>query len=695
MGVGPFGEEISSVFLLIIQSLAEESFNAKLITDTSKRLQCRQDLKASSDKVNAVLLEIARQTQAPKIMQLVMKCFGSWMRLCEITCSEQLISNPLFGEAFVQFLKSPDSAEVAADIIEESCRLIQDDFDSFRELSRFILLRICQPSSEFLSACLNTLDSEDEESSLQFARIYCSLAESLPKDYLSNCISEKRPEIMVLFDVLTRLTRFRIHTVSNYTLSFWREWSDEVRRLVRGEPESTNGIEGDHRVTLEAALLALSDSCQIHRQLGFEPPEIKSTSESISKRLDSDYQVYRATAADCISEIVQAMDSVHVVSVLINQLRHAADPLAVEGCLFVLGNALHCVRPNVDKFPELWQLISDLPNMCLAPRPLDFASQYMRGMCIYLIGLTGTWAVQKPALLWSSIECMALILVNPVDNSILGPAAPVKYNPDIQAVASRTFRQLCLQAKHVLARQPDLQNTIGQLVNVLTQSFNCLAPDSHILVCEGVAAVLSETPSPAFDQLYADYLGQLIFPLVREAKSGNCSGRVLADLLDRITVVVREQKIRSTSSRASTIMQLITNELFPLIQLTICSHREEELIVEKCCRLVKHTIRGVDELFRPLTRAWAELIVVEFDQRPHSSYLYAAELLVDTYRLDPEVEPVLKGLFERMCSKSLNVLTQARNEGRLRFEVKKRADDEVCRTIFVLFYHHFSRLRSR
>lgn len=84
-------------------------------------------------------------------------------------------------------------------------------------------------------------------------------------------------------------------------------------------------------------------------------------------------------------------------------------------------------------------------------------------------------------------------------------------------------------------------------------------------------------------------------------------------------------------------------------------------MVEKSCRLLKHSMRCVPDLFKPHVPAVATTLVTAFQSHQHSSFLYSAEILANTYAHDPEIVPVLTQLFHQLSSTGLQCLVNARD----------------------------------
>merc|ERR1719188_355380 len=110
------------------------------------------------------------------------------------------------------------------------------------------------------------------------------------------------------------------------------------------------------------------------------------------------------------------------------------------------------------------------------------------------------------------------------------------------------------------------------------------------------------------------------------------------------------------SAKAASVGALISNVFWPLVAKTLAQHPADPKVVEKSCRLLKHSMRCVPDLFKPNVSAVASTLIPAFQQHQHSSYLYSAEILANTYATDPEIVPVLTHLFHQLSSTGLQCL---------------------------------------
>lgn len=116
---------------------------------------------------------------------------------------------------------------------------------------------------------------------------------------------------------------------------------------------------------------------------------------------------------------------------------------------------------------------------------------------------------------------------------------------------------------------------------------------------------------------------------------------------------------------AAKVGALISNTFWPLLRQTISAHPGDGKVVEKSCRLLKHSMRCVPDLFKPNVSAVAATLIPAFQSHQHSSYLYSAEILANTYASDPEIVPVLTHLFHQLSTTALQCLMVAKEQGTL------------------------------
>merc|ERR1712060_855307 len=134
---------------------------------------------------------------------------------------------------------------------------------------------------------------------------------------------------------------------------------------------------------------------------------------------------------------------------------------------------------------------------------------------------------------------------------------------------------------------------------------------------------------------------------------------VLSEILDRLTTIIRQINVRDGSVKAANVGTLISSTFWPVVRQTLAQHPSDGKVVEKGCRLLKHSMRCVPDLFKPNVPDVAQTLVTAFQQHQHSSYLYSAEILANTYANDQEIIPILTQLFNQLSSIGLQCLMNA------------------------------------
>lgn len=124
-------------------------------------------------------------------------------------------------------------------------------------------------------------------------------------------------------------------------------------------------------------------------------------------------------------------------------------------------------------------------------------------------------------------------------------------------------------------------------------------------------------------------------------------------------MVMKQIRVHQGSAKAVSVGTLISTVFWPLIRQTLAQHPGDPKVVEKSCRLLKHSMRCVPDLFKPNVSDVAATLVPAFQQHQHSSYLYSAEILANEYASDPEIVPVLTHLFHALSSTALQCLIAA------------------------------------
>lgn len=222
----------------------------------------------------------------------------------------------------------------------------------------------------------------------------------------------------------------------------------------------------------------------------------------------------------------------------------------------------------------------------------------------------------------------------------------------VQQAASMAFKEICYGGRQLLA---DLVPSLIQLY----VSTMALPIRMHLFIVDGISSVVANLKQ---DDAFRTGLEQLVLPLVNGMSSEREKPQVLSEILDRLQMIIRQISVSDGSPKAISIGTIINNSFWPIIQQTLTQHPGDPKVVEKSCRLLKHCERCVPDLFKPIVPQVAQTLITAFQAHQHSSYLYQAEILANTYASDPEIIPVLTHLFNQLSATGLQCLVAHREK---------------------------------
>jgi len=220
----------------------------------------------------------------------------------------------------------------------------------------------------------------------------------------------------------------------------------------------------------------------------------------------------------------------------------------------------------------------------------------------------------------------------------------------VQQSASMAFKDICVAGKG------QLSDLVPQLTQLYVSTM-ALPIRMHLFIVDGIGSVVAHMKQ---DETFRAGLEQLVMPLVNGIQSEREKPQVLSEILDRLTTIIRQISVQEGTTQAICVGTLISNGFWPVVRQTLEWHPSDSKVVEKSCRLLKHSMRCVPDLFKPLVPAVASTLVPAFQTHQHSSYLYSAEILANTYASDPEIVPVLTSLFHQLSTHALQCLVNAR-----------------------------------
>eukprot|EP00929_Paragymnodinium_shiwhaense_P119500 TRINITY_DN91410_c0_g1_i1.p1 TRINITY_DN91410_c0_g1~~TRINITY_DN91410_c0_g1_i1.p1 ORF type:complete len:963 (+),score=250.38 TRINITY_DN91410_c0_g1_i1:149-3037(+) len=616
--------------LEVLRVLPEENMNKKLMTDSTKRASSRQRLKTATRDVLQFLLQL--QCPTPQAKRKVLECFLSWVKFDSLD-AETLVQNAsqLLTECCQFIIKGGDMSEPATDIVVEILRMAgEDDVQGYMPVVKLLLEQLA-PLRQKLDALLArgkqaAVDS-DLDSCLQICRVYTELGETLVPVMKEQSNS---PEVTGILQTILLCTDLPNSEIGSVPLEFWQRLSYEVGR----HPE--RDVHVNHFQPYFLELLSIASR------------HAKMPDDEDPFHADHDFVAYRTQLWNMIGDCAHILTPNTAMEHLLKNLSGAqAEGIQAQEahfyCLTKIGDYTEVREDSV-----LWQLIQSLPPLISQPVP-DNTQQaiflnFLKKTAIELLGCLARWVHTRPDLLRVSLEMISTLLLTQCpagsDDNVQERVRQV------QEAASKAFRQICD------TNPGALQELMPQLSQLYMQTMN-LPIRTHLCLVDGMAQIIKHTYS---DELFCSMMEKLIMPLVQGLNSEREKPQVLCEILDRMTMIIRNVEVNRGTEKAEKVGTLISNAFWPLIRQTLSTHPGDPKVVEKSCRLLKHSMRCVPDQFKVNVQGVAQLLMTSFQQHQHSSYLYIPQILADTYSKEPEIVPMLAELFNGLSATAIQVL---------------------------------------
>ncbi|CAK9092789.1 Transportin-3 (Importin-12) (Imp12) (Transportin-SR) (TRN-SR) [Durusdinium trenchii] len=631
-----FGQSPESypTLLEVLRMLPEENNNYKLMTDSFKRESCSQRLQAATPQVVQFLLNL--QCPTVQARRKVLECFLSWIKYTNLQASD-IAQNPLIPECFKHVVSGGNLSETATDIIVELLRMCSSDISAYQPVIEVILSQLGTLRSKFETQLSRGMEValDEQDSLLQVCRIYVEVGECLVPLVMTQCADA---QIVSILQVILRCTDLPSEEISSIPLEFWHRLADEVCR----HPETDVKIDQFQGVYLELL------SASIRRCT------LSTTQDPFLA--DDEIAAYRqrilGLVEDCLEVLTPNTALEHVLKSLLGGQQNGV--VVQEAHFFVL--TMVASRAEVREGSVLWQLIQSLPPLISATAPegaerVDGAIlHFTKKTAIELLGNLWQWVKTRPDFLRSSLEMISMLLM--ASDPPNSPNNMLERTKQVQQAASMAFKEICVGGKL------HLQDLVPQLTQLYVSTI-ALPIRMHLFIVDGVGAVVASLNQ---EETFRSALEHLVTPLVQGLNTERERPVVLSEILDRLTTIIRQIHIREGSAKAACVGQLISSTFWPVIRQCLAQHPADSKLVEKSCRLLKHSMRCVPDLFKPNLSDVARTLVTAFQQHQHSSYLYSAEILAHTYAKDPEIVPVLTELFNQLSSIGLQCLMHSKDK---------------------------------
>jgi len=629
-----FGQNPDSyaTLLEILRMLPEENMNYKLMTDSHKRSSSRERLQQAAAQVVQFLLTL--QCPSMHAKKKVMECFLSWLKFTNLQAGD-IAQNPLLPECFKNVTEGGELSEIGTDIIIEVLRMSSLDLKFFQPVIQ-VILSMLPPLRAKLERLLSqgvelALDS-DQDGILQICRIYVEVGECLIPLVMEQIRNE---EVLMILRVILQCTDLPSQEISSIPFEFWHRLGNEVCR----HPETDSKIDQFQGIYMELLSVAI-------RRCTVNPAEDPF-------QMDDDLASYRQRllnlAEDCLGILTPNSALEHVLKSLQDGQRQGV--VVQEAHFFCLATV--GAKAEVRAESVLWQLIQSLPPLINEAvddaKPEGVMLHFTKKTAIELLGQLSKWIKTRPEFLRSALEMISSLLMHQA-----APGSPnqiLERVKQVQQSASMAFREICASGKQQLG------DLVPHLIQLYVQTM-ALPIRMHLFIVDGIGSVAAQLKQ---DDAFRSALEQLVMPLVNGIQSERDKPQVLSEILDRLTTIIRQIQVQAGSVKAINVGTLISNGFWPVARQCLEWHPSDSKVVEKSCRLLKHSMRCVPDLFKPLVPAVAQTLVPAFQTHQHSSYLYSAEILANTYAGDPEIVPVLTSLFHQLSTHALQCLVNKRD----------------------------------
>jgi transportin-3 len=633
-----FGQNADSFasLLEVLRLLPEENHNQKLMTDTAKRDSSRNRFMREAPKVVQFLLNVQCPSIAAK--KKVLECFLSWIKFTHVQ-PHDMAQNPMLPECFKYITEGGELSETATDIIVEILRMCHRDLQEYQPVLQVIFSLLSALAVKF-EALLNQgperAVESDRDGLQQICRIYVETAECLVPLIMQQSTN---PEVLSVLKVICQCTDLPVPEISSITFNFWNKLSTDICR----HPENDTKIDQFQGVYIQLLGVA-AHRCTMNMN---EDPF----------QADDDVTDYRRRllnlVEDCLEVLTPNTALEHVLQSL--QKEQSKGITVQEAHFFVLTVVGKCAEVKEGSF--LWQLIQGLPPLISQNLDQDTAEAAMlhftKKTAIELLGSLCPWVKTRPDFLKSALEMVSVLLMQqPPAGASQHMLERVK---QVQQSASIAFKEICVGGKNLLSE------AVPNLIQLYVQTMS-LPIRMHLFIVEGVSTVVTQLKN---DDAYRSNLEQMVTPLVQGLNTEVERPNVLSEILDRLTTIIQKVKVKDGSALAVNVGTLINSTFWPLIRQTLSTHSGDPKVVEKSCRLLKHSMRCVPDIFKQSVSAVASTLITAFQQHQHSSYCYSAEILANTYAQDPQIVPVLTHLFHQLSATALQCVMVAKDQNQL------------------------------
>lgn len=631
----------------VLKLLPEETENLKLMTENSKRNLSRQRCLEYYYSVLELLNARFLSKPSPELVEAILGCFLSWLKFDSPPIQYSLVDSPIINFCLSQLNAgiSSDSITVNDTIIEILTEIVQTSsaYRNKNDHNPLIELKVFPQLSMTCKTLLGMSNLEDhveheEESMKAIVRLFAAIGEGMKVKIASEFSTNS--DIQQFLLLLLRLFGMKNIDISQLCAHVFEDFL-EATAPSDGDRKPASPF---HEKLFETLVLRLS----VSTEPSFDGVDPFGT-------VDSDFFHFRTSVVTPLlyslsrEFLGRSVGAERLVRGLINN--PTGNNLALQEA-FALAVKDQVGGSFSDPTATLKEAMESLIE--ILPRMVDVGSihscslldTFRRRALLVMTGSLGNW-IRTETQLFALIDVVAQVLIR-----------PTVMHRSIHYAAAGSFRDLCFN-NHCKGLIVGNASAVESITKLFTQTSTHLGMREHSMVTEGITSILSACSD---DNLFNNMMRNMILiPLVqsgdqlrRTADVANC-GLVI----DRITAVLQSLlRLRPGSTRYDTVAEVVVNHVWPMLSGCMETFRAESDLVEKACRLIKHAMRSVSDVFKVLVVPIGQILVRDFPVTQHSSYLYTAEVLAHQYGHDLSARAALSDIFSNLATQGVRITHQ-------------------------------------
>jgi len=627
----------------ILTLIPEETENLKLMTENGKRNLSRQKCLECYYSVLELLGSRFASAGSVELRECVMGCFLAWLKFDSPPIQYSLGDSPILKYC-VDSLAKVSAQNITVD--EKSIEILIEivgTASSYRQRNHhnplvevMIFPAVSALSNTLLQADLDRMAQEDEESLKMLARLIVATASGMMHAVTREISDNPRIQEMVM--LMVRLLRVRNIEISEMMCPFFDDFLAET--APKGHPQTSALHDG----LFEAAMLRMDVATE------------SSFNESDPfESIDSDFLNFRSrdlcplVASLCRDFYGKSQGAEKLLRGLIHHAVNRGSFTVQEAFAFTVRNQLQNIREPAVSLAEAVDFVIDSMQGWIDVGSIHTCSlldAFRRRTLLALVGGLSAW-VRSESQLFKVTDSVAQVLI-----------LPCVAHASLHQAAASAFRELCFNShfRALIAKNASAVESVTKLFN---QTAGHLAMREHSQVTEGITCVLSACEN---DELFNNLMRNMILvPMVQSLDSCRISKDIANSglLVDRLMAVVRSlTRLRPGTSRYLMMGEVVVGSLWTPLGRAMEDFRSDYDFIEKSCRLLKHALRCVPDVFKRILLPVGQLLVRDFSIAQHSSYLYLAEVLSQEFGQDQDTRQALSELFSSLASEGVRIVHQ-------------------------------------